>query len=92
MYSKNVFSIIKNAAQIISCDLITIYQKWLSPFLGQHCRFYPSCSEYAKEAIMTHGILKSFYFIARRLLRCQPFHAGGFDPVISHQGHKNHGC
>ena len=61
--------------------LIKGYQYLLSPFLGCHCRFHPSCSSYALEAIEIHGILKGSYLIIRRLLRCHPFSPGGFDPV-----------
>jgi putative membrane protein insertion efficiency factor len=49
--------------------------------LGPNCRFYPSCSCYAEEAIDVHGALKGSYLAARRILRCHPWHAGGFDPV-----------
>ncbi len=61
--------------------LLRIYQYLLSPWVGQHCRFHPSCSEYAREAIETHGALKGAWLAARRLSRCQPWNAGGFDPV-----------
>ncbi len=61
--------------------LIRIYQRWLSPALPPSCRFYPSCSEYACQAILKHGALKGVYLGARRILRCHPWHAGGYDPV-----------
>ena len=61
--------------------LIQGYQWLISPFLGARCRFYPSCSEYAKQAILTHGIIKGTLLAIKRLLRCHPFCAGGFDPV-----------
>lgn len=61
--------------------LIRVYQRWLSPALPPSCRFYPSCSEYACEAILKHGALKGVYLGARRILRCHPWHAGGYDPV-----------
>lgn len=61
--------------------LLRAYQLAVSPFLGQNCRFYPSCSEYAVEAIREHGSLKGGALTARRLCKCHPFHAGGFDPV-----------
>ena len=57
------------------------YQAALSPFLGGACRFYPSCSHYALEAIDRHGALRGAWLSLRRVLRCQPFSAGGFDPV-----------
>ena len=62
-------------------NLIRLYQYLLSPWVGIHCRFYPTCSEYAKAAIENHGVLRGSWFAARRLLRCHPWHPGGADPV-----------
>ena len=61
--------------------LIKIYQYFISPFIIKTCRFYPSCSQYALEAIATYGILKGSFLAAKRILKCHPFHSGGFDPV-----------
>ena len=61
--------------------LIRCYKLLLSPFVGQHCRFYPSCSTYAQEAIIEHGSLKGSWLAARRLSKCHPWHEGGIDPV-----------
>ncbi len=61
--------------------LITCYKTLLSPFLGNNCRFYPSCSSYAQEAIATHGVIKGSYLAVRRLGKCHPWHEGGIDPV-----------
>lgn len=61
--------------------LIRAYQLFASPLLGNHCRFYPSCSQYAREAIEQHGALHGTWLAIRRLLRCHPWHAGGVDPV-----------
>lgn len=61
--------------------LIKIYQLLLSPMLGQNCRYYPTCSHYAQESLNKHGIIKGSYLATRRLLRCHPWHDGGFDPV-----------
>jgi putative membrane protein insertion efficiency factor len=61
--------------------LIRGYQRFLSPLLPPSCRFYPSCSQYALEAISRHGALKGSWLAIRRLARCHPFNAGGFDPV-----------
>jgi len=61
--------------------LIRVYQLTLSAWLGGQCRFYPSCSQYAREAIQVHGALRGSGLAAWRILRCGPFTDGGFDPV-----------
>lgn len=61
--------------------LISIYQKYISPLKKPCCRFYPSCSRYTYEAIEKYGILKGGYLGIRRILKCHPFHPGGYDPV-----------
>jgi putative membrane protein insertion efficiency factor len=61
--------------------VIGFYRRFISPLLGPHCRFVPSCSEYAVMALERHGLMRGSYLAARRLLRCHPFHPGGFDPV-----------
>jgi len=61
--------------------LISIYQKTLSAFFGGECRFYPSCSEYSKQAIRKKGILHGLGNAFYRIVRCHPFHPGGYDPV-----------
>ena len=61
--------------------LIRAYQLTLSPFFGQHCRFTPSCSHYAHEAISKHGAWRGTWLAVRRILRCHPFCDGGHDPV-----------
>ena len=61
--------------------LIRAYQWFISPLLGPHCRFYPSCSQYAREALERHGTLRGSGLALRRLLRCHPWHPGGVDPV-----------
>lgn len=60
---------------------IEIYQAAVSPYLMKSCRFHPSCSFYSKEAVQKHGILKGGSLSAARLLRCNPFSKGGYDPV-----------
>ncbi|HSQ07959.1 MAG TPA: membrane protein insertion efficiency factor YidD [Chromatiaceae bacterium] len=65
----------------ILIGLIRSYQYLVSPLLGNHCRFYPSCSHYAAEAIETHGALRGSWLALRRLSRCHPWHEGGIDPV-----------
>ena len=60
---------------------VSAYRLLLSPLLGGFCRFEPTCSRYAEQALMRHGALRGLRLTAGRLLRCQPFHPGGFDPV-----------
>ncbi|MCC6535167.1 MAG: membrane protein insertion efficiency factor YidD [Burkholderiales bacterium] len=61
--------------------LLGAYRYALSPLLGPVCRFYPSCSQYAQDAIERHGVLRGLVLAARRLCRCHPWHCGGHDPV-----------
>jgi len=61
--------------------LIKFYQFFISPLTGQNCRYYPTCSAYAFEAVAKHGSLKGTALAVKRILRCHPFHAGGYDPV-----------
>jgi putative membrane protein insertion efficiency factor len=61
--------------------IIRTYQIVLSPLLGQNCRFYPSCSCYAHEALKTHGLIKGSLLAVKRISKCHPMHPGGIDPV-----------
>jgi putative membrane protein insertion efficiency factor len=61
--------------------LLNGYRRFVSPLLLPSCRFYPSCSAYALEAVQVHGAIRGTWLAARRLSRCHPFHAGGLDPV-----------
>lgn len=70
-----------SAAARVLMLLLTGYRNFISPMLAPRCRFYPSCSAYALEAVQVHGALRGCWLAARRLSRCHPFHAGGFDPV-----------
>jgi putative membrane protein insertion efficiency factor len=60
---------------------ILVYQRLLSPLLGPHCRFYPSCSSYAHTALERHGPVRGLWLAVRRVVRCGPWTAGGYDPV-----------
>lgn len=60
---------------------IKLYQVTLSPLLGQNCRFSPTCSQYALDAIGKFGAMKGSWYAFRRILRCQPFSKGGYDPI-----------
>ncbi|MGI6668246.1 MAG: membrane protein insertion efficiency factor YidD [Acetivibrionales bacterium] len=62
--------------------IIRLYQKYISPLKRQKsCRFYPTCSQYAIDALEKHGVIKGCLLSIKRLLRCHPFHPGGYDPV-----------
>ncbi len=69
--------------------LIEVYQSSLSLFIGNQCRFYPTCSQYTKEAIEIHGSVKGTLLGARRICSCHPFHEGGYDPVPEKPALKN---
>lgn len=67
---------------IATCvSVVRGYQFLISPLLGNNCRFYPSCSCYALESVENHGVIKGGYLSLRRLIKCHPFHTGGYDPV-----------
>ena len=61
--------------------LIVFYQKYISPLKSATCRFYPSCSDYTMQAIQKHGFYKGTLLAIRRILKCHPYHTGGYDPV-----------
>jgi hypothetical protein len=61
--------------------LLRLYKRFVSPLLPPACRFEPSCSVYAMNAVAKHGAVKGVYLAVKRLLRCHPFHPGGYDPV-----------
>ena len=61
--------------------VFAFYKKFVSPLLPPACRFTPTCSEYARDAVLRHGLSRGLSLAARRLARCHPFHAGGHDPV-----------
>lgn len=69
---------------------IRFYQYCISPLFPGCCRFYPTCSAYAREAIMTHGVLRGGFLALFRLLRCQPLCAGGYDPVPAKKSSSYH--
>lgn len=70
-----------SAAACVLMALITGYRRFISPLLAPRCRFAPSCSAYALEAVREHGALRGTWLAVRRIGRCHPFNPGGFDPV-----------
>ena len=69
-----------SAVARVAAGAVTAYQRLVSPWLPRACRFAPTCSEYAKQALLAHGLVRGGWLAARRLLRCHPFHPGGYDP------------
>jgi len=69
--------------------LIKGYQKLISPLFPRSCRFHPTCSQYACEAFSNFNIFKAFYLSIIRVLKCHPFHPGGFDPISKHKEKQN---
>ena len=65
----------------LALALLRLYKRTVSPLLGTHCRYYPTCAEYACQAIEKYGLIRGTGLGLNRLLRCHPFHAGGLDPV-----------
>jgi putative membrane protein insertion efficiency factor len=72
---------IGDGAAQIGIGMVRVYQWTLRPLIGSHCRFWPSCSDYAVEALRTHGAVRGTWMAAKRILRCNPWHEGGVDPV-----------
>lgn len=79
--------------------LIAFYRRWVSPLLPPRCRFVPSCSAYAAEAIESYGTVRGGWLATRRICRCHPFHPGGYDPVprredqtVTHSQHNAEHC
>ena len=68
--------------------IIKIYQFIVSPFIGQNCRYLPTCSEYAIESLKLHGLLRGSFFAIRRVLKCHPFGGHGFDPIPKRKQNK----
>ncbi|MGM0439522.1 MAG: membrane protein insertion efficiency factor YidD [Chlamydiota bacterium] len=67
---------------------LKIYQRLFSPLFGQNCRFYPSCSEYAHQALTNHGLWRGGWLACRRIIKCGPWHPGGVDLVPDNEDHK----
>lgn len=85
---RSIFAIAKQTVQKVRGAflgsfrvLIKFYQYFISPLLGPRCRFYPTCSNYAMQALETHGLRKGIFLSMKRVLKCHPFHEGGVDAV-----------
>ncbi len=65
----------------VAIAFLKFYKRWLSPLLPQACRFTPTCSQYAMDALQVHGVGRGSWLSLKRLLRCHPLHPGGYDPV-----------
>ncbi|MBN27758.1 membrane protein insertion efficiency factor YidD [Paraglaciecola chathamensis] len=81
---------VSQALRKIPISLIRLYQLWLSPLLGQNCRFHPTCSYYAIEAIKQHGIIIGGWLSIKRILKCHPLHSGGIDLVPEKKKQNKH--
>jgi putative membrane protein insertion efficiency factor len=79
-----VITFLASIPRRLLAGLIKIYQKLVSPNLGPNCRFQPTCSQYALEAVQKHGALRGSWLAAKRIGKCHPLHPGGYDPVPEH--------
>ena len=79
----NILQLPQKIFLIILAPIIFVYQKLISPLLGPRCKYHPSCSSYLVQAITTHGIIKGIILGILRIIRCNPFSGGGFNPVPS---------
>jgi putative membrane protein insertion efficiency factor len=75
-----------SAAASVAVGAVRLYQWTLRPLIGANCRFHPSCSEYAVDALHMHGAVRGAALAARRVLRCNPWNEGGYDPVPARPG------
>ncbi len=79
--TKSILKVIQALPVALMNILISFYQNWISPFLGQNCRHYPSCSHYTKDSLNKHGVVKGSILSTARIIRCNPWSLGGYDPV-----------
>jgi len=79
----NILQVPQKIFLIILTPIIFVYQKLISPLLGPRCKYHPSCSSYLVQAITTHGIIKGIILGTLRIIRCNPFSGGGYNPVPS---------
>jgi len=81
LQTKSLTTTMRRAPATLVTASLRFYKRWISPMLPSACRFHPTCSEYMIEAVERYGAVRGIAKGVRRLLRCHPFHAGGFDPV-----------
>lgn len=82
---KSTMGKISHYGKKVAIFIILGYRYLLSPFLGHHCRFTPTCSCYAQEAIAQFGVIRGSWLALQRIFKCHPWHQGGYDPVIKNQ-------
>jgi putative membrane protein insertion efficiency factor len=80
------FGALQTGVAQVGIGVVRLYQWTVRPLIGSHCRFWPSCSEYAVEALRVHGAVRGTAMAAKRILRCNPWHEGGVDPVPEAEG------
>lgn len=78
--------------KIVALTFLRLYKRWISPSLPPSCRYVPSCSEYAMEAVERFGVLRGGWLAVWRVLRCHPFVRGGYDPVVKNQSRPGKTC
>lgn len=78
---REIMAAASSALQWFALGLISIYRVVISPVIGPRCRFLPTCSEFTQDAIRAHGACRGIFLGGKRLLKCHPWHAGGYDPV-----------
>ena len=79
----------RNPAVLLTVLIIRAYQVFLSPMFGRNCRFYPTCSQYTLEAVRQYGFIRGCFMGIRRIVKCGPWHPGGYDPVPGAHARKN---
>jgi putative membrane protein insertion efficiency factor len=77
--------------RLILVSVLRFYKYFISPLLGNNCRFYPSCSAYAVDSLNKHGVIIGSYLTVKRIVKCHPYHEGGIDPVPEKFGNNKHG-
>jgi len=80
-FIQTVITVVKRLPALLLMGFIRMYQRVVSPYIKPSCRFFPSCSDYALTALHRHGMMKGFWLMGCRLLRCHPWSLGGYDPV-----------